>query len=1100
MFKFRFLFLNFSFFVFLFCFGLAFPFFASAGLIFPDSEATVENRSFSQIGLINHSGGQQELYLKTNNRTEAEELVWIVPSPDKPEKGSAFPADMEKFQKLSERHQLEIEDEEQRNYLHFYESHSFSPEENIFDWLQDKGYNLNEKKISVLRSYQDDGWYLTAVEIVAEPLERIIKEFDQEVSVEITKDNLAQELAEYTNQPIVDNDFEEFQSRLDYLSKLTPSFSSFYKKITKEDFMEQAEKVTEENKDKNEKDLQNIIQVQIYRLENHRSLKDPQKHLEEIIKKTDEEIEGDITEDNLAQKLYEYIDQALKNDNFEEYKFVSERLIEMSVDDDGINYEYSAMLMSEDYFNSFVKEIKEGRKESFDLFGEEHFENMIKKLKSAEATPEKKYLPPIKVAFDSGSPVYPLRASRLFFIGEDDEAKMSLYVLSDDPVIEPDEWRVTSKERVDSKEDIFRSFSKETARDSEEMFLLGLKRNFGEEEISGDITFEFAEEISEEYISKPSVEAGGIDYKSGDTKADVSGKITDMGGADEVEAWFEWGKTEDLNNKTERKTYTSKEEVNAEIGVNETGTYYYRFAAENQKGAVYSEVADFSVQNQDQYKEKEKKKDVKDRSFDPQDLAPEARQLRENLKGKITLRVEANGEAHYINPEDLSMNSLGRPADAFRVMREQGVGISNKDLSKIQSAVDNLTGKDSDKDGLPDAFEEAVGTDSDSPDTDGDGYKDKEELQNAYNPRGPGKLSIDNNFAGKQKGKIFLQVEDKGQAWYVSPENNKRYFLGKPADAFQVMRNMGQGVSENNFKKLSETQETPQSKKKYFEKVPIYFFWGKECAHCEPAQNFLTQLKKEYENLVIKKFEVYNNEKNRQLFEDMATMRGGTANGVPTTFIGEKMIIGYKQEMNKEFRKTIEDCKKEGCIDLGEKINTSEKDLSQESEASKEKEGTNKEKDDKAENINWEQWQDPELFGGDRDMKMIREEPFVGTEADEVFIGDVDKANVLDARAGGDNILWARGSGKEDTMMGGPGDDDFVILGDLTPYSKTTSPQTTELLGGPLADLNGYDFNEDADGGEETIKGGAGEDTLHVIGDADISNFNIFDVEHLRIY
>ena len=38
-------------------------------------------------------------------------------------------------------------------------------------------------------------------------------------------------------------------------------------------------------------------------------------------------------------------------------------------------------------------------------------------------------------------------------------------------------------------------------------------------------------------------------------------------------------------------------------------------------------------------------------------------------------------------------------------------------------------------------------------------------------------------------GRILIQVELNGEAWYVSPVNLKRYYMGRPADAFQLMRN-----------------------------------------------------------------------------------------------------------------------------------------------------------------------------------------------------------------------------------------------------------------------------------------------------------------------
>ncbi|MBU4347586.1 hypothetical protein L6249_00105, partial [Candidatus Parcubacteria bacterium] len=53
------------------------------------------------------------------------------------------------------------------------------------------------------------------------------------------------------------------------------------------------------------------------------------------------------------------------------------------------------------------------------------------------------------------------------------------------------------------------------------------------------------------------------------------------------------------------------------------------------------------------------------------------------LSGKIMLDVEQNGEAYYINPKNLKGYFLNRPADAFSIMRELGLGITNSDVRKI---------------------------------------------------------------------------------------------------------------------------------------------------------------------------------------------------------------------------------------------------------------------------------------------------------------------------------------------------------------------------------------------------------------------------------
>lgn len=115
-----------------------------------------------------------------------------------------------------------------------------------------------------------------------------------------------------------------------------------------------------------------------------------------------------------------------------------------------------------------------------------------------------------------------------------------------------------------------------------------------------------------------------------------------------------------------------------------------------------------------------------------------------NLSGRILLQVESNGEAWYVNPQNEARYYLGRPHDAFALMRELGLGVSNKDIREflISSA--------------------------------------------------PSRLS----------GRILLQVEDKGQSYYVNPLNLKLYYLGRPSDAFSLMRNLGLGISNKDISQI----------------------------------------------------------------------------------------------------------------------------------------------------------------------------------------------------------------------------------------------------------------------------------------------------------
>ncbi len=93
-----------------------------------------------------------------------------------------------------------------------------------------------------------------------------------------------------------------------------------------------------------------------------------------------------------------------------------------------------------------------------------------------------------------------------------------------------------------------------------------------------------------------------------------------------------------------------------------------------------------------------------------------AQDLPDRLSGKILLQVEGVGQAWYIDPGTKERAFLGRPADAFRIMRELGLGISEKDYNSF------------------------------------DGYA-------------PSKLS----------GKILLRAEASGEAYYVFPDDLKMY-------------------------------------------------------------------------------------------------------------------------------------------------------------------------------------------------------------------------------------------------------------------------------------------------------------------------------------
>ncbi|MDP3837285.1 MAG: Ig-like domain repeat protein, partial [bacterium] len=201
--------------------------------------------------------------------------------------------------------------------------------------------------------------------------------------------------------------------------------------------------------------------------------------------------------------------------------------------------------------------------------------------------------------------------------------------------------------------------------------------------------------------------------------------------------------------------------------------------------------------------------------FDPEavDVIELARQnftkvdtnLVKSVIGRIVLQVEDRGRAWYINPKDNHKYYLGRPTNAFQVMRILGDGILTSNLDKIPVGIidGSLTmDVDSDKDGLPDRLEEGLRTDPFKKDTDGDGFSDYEEVKNGYDPLSGGKPKTDLAFTKKNNGRIFIQVQQNGEAWYVDPISQRRYYLGRPVEALAIMRMLSLGISNEDINKI----------------------------------------------------------------------------------------------------------------------------------------------------------------------------------------------------------------------------------------------------------------------------------------------------------
>jgi hypothetical protein len=114
--------------------------------------------------------------------------------------------------------------------------------------------------------------------------------------------------------------------------------------------------------------------------------------------------------------------------------------------------------------------------------------------------------------------------------------------------------------------------------------------------------------------------------------------------------------------------------------------------------------------------------------------------LATRLQGYILLQTQQHGEAWYINPKDQKRYYMKDGATAYQMMRQFGLGILNTDLEKAQNG--------------------------------------------------------DRKILNQIKGKIVLQVQEHGEAYYVNPKTLKLTYMKDGDEAYSIMRFQSLGISD----------------------------------------------------------------------------------------------------------------------------------------------------------------------------------------------------------------------------------------------------------------------------------------------------------------
>ena len=78
--------------------------------------------------------------------------------------------------------------------------------------------------------------------------------------------------------------------------------------------------------------------------------------------------------------------------------------------------------------------------------------------------------------------------------------------------------------------------------------------------------------------------------------------------------------------------------------------------------------------------------------------------------------------------------------------------------------------------------------------------------------------------------------------------------------------------------------------------VNMYLFYGEECPHCHALLEFLKPYLKKNENVKLYKYEVWHNEKNSKLYQEIHELLDDDSNVIPYLIIGNTILTGYNEE------------------------------------------------------------------------------------------------------------------------------------------------------------------------------------------------------------
>jgi uncharacterized protein YkwD len=119
--------------------------------------------------------------------------------------------------------------------------------------------------------------------------------------------------------------------------------------------------------------------------------------------------------------------------------------------------------------------------------------------------------------------------------------------------------------------------------------------------------------------------------------------------------------------------------------------------------------------------------------------------LTQRLSGRILLQVQSHGEAWYVDPITKTRFYLGTPEAAFQVLRARALGIKHADLLRLMEP---------------------------------------------------------ERFPMRLYGRMLLDVDDHGQAYYVEPGSMRAIPLGSADETYGILRLHGLGITNVDLQKI----------------------------------------------------------------------------------------------------------------------------------------------------------------------------------------------------------------------------------------------------------------------------------------------------------